>query len=273
MTLFEKIFNYQILSRLEDSGTFMVTSQERNWLKTMLQHPVASDAFRPETLNKLQRLLEPDSRLDFDEHLLQKASSKENGLYHPLIRLLRRAMMNRNGLRLSYGVKNGGTYHNMSALPYKLEYSMVKKEWYLLWYHVKKRMMMSTRLRKLVDVREEPYSTEHYERLLGEALAIMERRKINLDIRVLREYNEELSRILYAFSCFEKKASYDEAADEYTIRIHFTSDEAEYVLSKIRFLGKRVQLIGNERMRHRMRQSATWALQRYGVSDDSTELG
>ncbi|WP_202914527.1 hypothetical protein [Paenibacillus antri] len=36
MRLFEKIFNHQFVSRLEDSGMFMVTSMERAWLKTML---------------------------------------------------------------------------------------------------------------------------------------------------------------------------------------------------------------------------------------------
>ena len=53
MHLFEKIFNHQILSRLEDSGTFMVTSHERAWLKTMLEHPAAADAFTADTLAKL----------------------------------------------------------------------------------------------------------------------------------------------------------------------------------------------------------------------------
>ena len=48
MNLFEKIFNYQMITRLENSGTFMITSQERSWLKTMLNHPSATNAFTPE---------------------------------------------------------------------------------------------------------------------------------------------------------------------------------------------------------------------------------
>lgn len=264
MTLFEKIFNYQILSRLEDSGTFMVTSQERSWLKTMLRHSAAKDAFTSATLHKLQQLLDPEPALNWDEHLLQKAASVEKQLYHPLIRPLRRAITNKNGVRLSYGIKDGSQFSNEPALPYKLEYSLVKKEWYLLWYHRRKHMMMSTRLRKLFDVSEEQCSSEQYEQLLARIQTAMEARKVSAAIRVLPEYNEELSRILYAFSCFEKEVHYDADSNEYTIHLRFMSNETEYVLSKTRFLGKRVQVIGGEQMRHRMHQSATWALQRYG---------
>ncbi len=82
MNLFEKIFNYQIVSKLEDSGTFMVTAHERGWLKTMLGHPAASEAFAPETLWRLQHILEQDQTLDTGE-LLHKAASKERHVYHP----------------------------------------------------------------------------------------------------------------------------------------------------------------------------------------------
>ena len=73
MNLFEKIFNYQIISRLEDSGTFMVTSHERAWLKTMLEHPAADEAFTPETLDKLRSILEQDSVMDTADHLIEES--------------------------------------------------------------------------------------------------------------------------------------------------------------------------------------------------------
>jgi hypothetical protein len=50
MNLFEKIFNYQIISRLDESGVFTITSHERSWLKMMLNHPAAAEAFEPHTL-------------------------------------------------------------------------------------------------------------------------------------------------------------------------------------------------------------------------------
>ncbi|GED32207.1 hypothetical protein BCE02nite_33480 [Brevibacillus centrosporus] len=50
-------------------------------------------------------------------------------------------------------------------------------------------------------------------------------------------YNGELSRILYAFSCFNKEVTYNEERDAYRITLSFLMDDREYILSKIRFLG------------------------------------
>ncbi len=59
MNPFEKIFNYQVISHLEESGTIPLTSHERAWLKRMLAHPAASEALTPATLQKLNDLLAP----------------------------------------------------------------------------------------------------------------------------------------------------------------------------------------------------------------------
>ena len=128
MNLFEKIFNHQILSRLEDSGTFMVTSHERAWLKTMLAHPAATAAFTPETLAKLRAILEQDEAMDIGGHLIEKARSREKQVHHPLLRPLRRLILARSGLRITYEVKNGRINADQPGFPYKLEYSMVKRD-------------------------------------------------------------------------------------------------------------------------------------------------
>lgn len=263
MNLFEKIFNYQILSRLENTGTFMVTTQERRWLKTMLQHPAADAAFTLETLQKLTLMLEQEQAIEMQDQLIHKAASKEKDVYHSFLRPLRLAIINKRIVFLSYSIKNGDAYAEQEALPYKLEYSMVKREWYLLWYHVRNRTMMSTKLQKIRSVREEDCSTEKYTLLLGKVNALLNQQKMSVDILVVKAYNGELSRILYAFSCFEKEVIYSADRDEYTIRLHFPGNEKEYVLSKTRFLGKRVQIVHNNMMKRRMLESATKALERY----------
>ena len=88
MNLFEKIFNYQILSRLEESGTLTITSQERAWLKTMLGQPAATDAFTEETLQKLQLVLQDESGMDIHKYVMEKAKSREKQVYPPLLRPL-----------------------------------------------------------------------------------------------------------------------------------------------------------------------------------------
>ena len=43
---FEKIFNYQIMTRLEETDSIAITAQERGWLKMMLVHPEALTPLR-----------------------------------------------------------------------------------------------------------------------------------------------------------------------------------------------------------------------------------
>jgi predicted DNA-binding transcriptional regulator YafY len=72
-----------------------------------------------------------------------------------------------------------------------------------------------------------------------------------------------MSRILYAFSCFEKEVEYVQQADTYRITLTFQADECEYVLSKIRFLGKRVKVVQGSRLISRMKETTAKALARY----------
>ncbi len=268
MNLFEKIFNYQIMSRLEESGTFAVTSHERSWLKAMLDHPAAAAAFTPETMAKLASVLQAEADIDIAEHVAEKAASVERQVYHPLLRPLRRIIAERQGIRISYRLKHGGMQPAQSGFPYKLEYSMVKREWYLLWHHPRRHMFMSTRLRNITDVRAEPISAPRAEELLIKIAAILDSRKEHAVIEVMRMYNRELSRIMYAFSCFEKEVEYLDDTDTYLIRLAFMGDECEYILSKIRFLGKRVRVIEGEKLQRRMRESADKALARYRIGDE-----
>lgn len=272
MNLFEKIFNYQIISRLENSGTFMITSQERAWLKTMLQHPAAAEAFTPETKEKLLGLLHQNASMDVSEHLIQKACSQEKQVYHPLLRTMRRYISQRSGIRLTYELKNGRARTEHSGFPYKLEYSMVKREWYLLWYHLRQRSLMSTRLSKIKKAAPEPMEPGDAESILDKIHQTLESRKTEAEIEIVQAYNSELSRILYAFSCFEKDVHYNADTDTYRVKLRIPGDEAEYLLSKIRFLGKRVRVVEGDYLKRRMLESSTMALERYGLVPAKKEL-
>ncbi|MNY79003.1 hypothetical protein D3C86_2194640 [compost metagenome] len=68
---------------------------------------------------------------------------------------------------------------------------------------------------------------------------------------------------MYAFSCFEKKVNYDADEDPYTIIVTYYGSESEFVLQKVRFLGKRVRVLDEGYMSGRMRESAAKALARY----------
>lgn len=269
MNPFEKIFNYQIISKLDDSGTFMATAHERSWLKTMLSDAAAEHAFTPETLSKLMTMLEADSVLQTEDRLSQKARSKTVHVYHPLLRHLRRSIMNRNQITLSFLTKDGSLNARHSGIPYKLEYSMVKREWYLLWFHLSRRKLLTTRLNKIVGVEQSELPSAQYEQMQAAIRRLIDRRNMTVAIEVVPQYNEELSRILYAFSCFDKKVEYDAKVHVYTIQLTFPGEEQEYVLSKLRFLGKRVRLVDGDYLKSRMLNTANMALERYGQSDPS----
>ncbi len=272
MNPFEKIFNYQVMSRLHETGTLAVTSHERTWLKAMLEHPAAGQAFTSETLAKLQSMLEGEPPLDMKEGFGEKAKSREHQVYHPLLRPLRRIMLKRGGIRLSHRIRDGRMFEEQPGLPFKLEYSMVKREWYLIWYHLRHRALMNTKLQHIAELAEEPVPAEEAAAVEADINRMLESRKESAVIEVVREYNNELSRILYAFSCFEKQVGYDDAADCYTIRLTFLGDESEYILSKLRFLGKRVRVVEGGKLKRRMRESAAKALSRYGIKEQQPVL-
>ncbi|UUZ92394.1 WYL domain-containing protein [Paenibacillus sp. P25] len=179
---------------------------------------------------------------------------------------LRRAIMSRRAVRLTYSVKGNRTHAGQSGFPYRLEYSMVKREWYLIWYHLRHHALMITKLDNIVSAVEEDLRSTDPAQLLEKIERMIESGRETAVIEVVNSYNRELSRILYAFSCFEKEVAYDSEKDTYTVHLTFLANEREYVLSKIRFLGKRVRIIEGDYLRKRMLESSVKALERYGVS-------
>lgn len=266
MSLFEKIFNYQLISRLDESGAFATTSQERSWLRTMLTDPAAEAAFRPETFAKLHSLLGEDESLDPASALAEKGGLPPASAFHPLIPELRACIVNRAGIRLSFRLRNGKMHEDLHGFPYKLEFSMVKREWSLLWYNMRHRSFMCTKLENIVSVREMSLDPERAAQLAARIDSIVNSRRKQAVIEIIPLYNPELSRILYAFSCFEKDVVYLDETDTYRITLTYQADESEYVLSKIRFLGKRIRVVENEYLLARMRETAAKALARYGVT-------
>ncbi|MNN45151.1 hypothetical protein D3C81_1594710 [compost metagenome] len=231
----------------------------------MLEHPAATEAFTSETLDKLHSLLQSEQVMDTSHFLIEKARSIEKQVYHPLLRTFRRHIMNKHGVLLSYEIKGGRMIHDQLALPSKLEYSMVKREWYLLWYHLKRKTFMSTRLKNIISVSPETIELSDVDHLLSRIAQILDSRKTSAVLEVVPAYNRELSRILYALSSFEKDVAYNEENDIYTVTVYLLGGESEYLLSKLRFLGKRVRVIEGKYLKKRMLEASTKALERYGA--------
>lgn len=263
MNPFEKIFNFQIMTRLDEAGSLALTSQERSWLKTMLEHTASTQAFTPDTLGKLNSLLDSEASTEVREIIIEKAKSQERYVYHPLLRPLRRMIMQDHGILLTYRIKHGGVKTNQSGFPHKLEYNMVKREWYLQWYSTRNHSLMSTKLKNIVTVEETELPSDRVLALKATLERLLAARKEYAVIQVIPTFNAELSRVLYAFSCFEKSVSFDEASGIYQICVTYLVDESEFLLSKIRFLELRVKIVEGDLLKRRMLESASKALARY----------
>ncbi|WP_051541103.1 hypothetical protein [Caldalkalibacillus mannanilyticus] len=166
MNLFEKIHNYQILSRLEKSNTYLLTSLEKSWLKTMLNHPDAPYFFSQDTLEKLRVYLDPYEKLPLDELFLEKAKSKEENRHHPFLSPLREIILKKNFVRLTTRTRTDRIFREQIGAPYKLEYSLTKKQWYLLWLHPKRKSVISTPLRLIQLAEEVESSDEEYDLMI-----------------------------------------------------------------------------------------------------------
>ena len=271
MNLFEKMFNYQIMSQLHDSGISTLTSQERSWLKSMMALPAARMIFSPSTYDKLLNILDSEETINMSNAITEKARSQEIQLIHPHIRALRQYIAKKSAIQLTTRLKDGQIKEREPAFPYKLEFSMVKRKWYLLWYHLRHKALLSTKLSMIESFNEMPSALPpvKIEWAQNEISKLLDNQKRTATIEIIRLYNQELSRILYAFSCFEKEVEFDESSHRYLIKLFYQGNDGEYILSKVRFLGQRVKIIEGDHLRRRMLESATKALARYGETNKS----
>lgn len=100
-------------------------------------------------------------------------------------------------------------------------------------------------------------------------MRLLEDQKECACIQVIPTFNAELSRILYAFSCFDKSVSFDENSGIYRIKVIYMRDDSEFLLSKIRFLGLRVKIVEGEHLKRRMLKSAAMAIDlRWGITEN-----
>ncbi|WDF52816.1 WYL domain-containing protein [Paenibacillus sp. KACC 21273] len=266
MNLFEKIFSYQLTSVLEEHGTYTLTTQERIWLKTMLDHPIAGEALSADLIAKIIDCIPEEQQLLFQPALVEKAGSHHHHMYHTLIQPLRKSIRQQECVSIQYENKHGQVTGMQPAVPWRLEFSMVKREWYLIWYNLRSQVAMTTRLIRITQIEDLPAieSTQYnqIQQYMEQKATANQHQAL---IEILPQYNIELSRILHAFSCFEKQVKFSEDTQTYRIHLVFDGSETHYVLSKLRSLGKRVVVLENNYLQWRLFDASTKALSRYGI--------
>lgn len=77
----------------------------------------------------------------------------------------------------------------------------------MLWYAPLYRKLRATKLHSIIVAQAVEVEPEDDARYARQIAVLSERRKTGVTIEVLPLYNPELSRILYAFFCFEKQVT------------------------------------------------------------------
>ncbi|QJC51051.1 WYL domain-containing protein [Paenibacillus albicereus] len=266
--LFDKAHNHELSRRMAEAGAVAVTGRERAWLRLMLEHPAAEGFLGAAARAKLAELLAAEEPLPLG-HLVEKARSRERRLFSPLLPELAELVARRSGMRLAYSAKGGGALRHAEGYPYRLDYAMSTKQWYLLWHRASGRPLMRTRLTHVHGVEERPLPPGEADRLDACIAALSARSGETTVLELVPRYNRELSRILYALSCFRQEVRYDADEGVYRIELAYARDERGFLLQKLRFLGKRVRVLEGAALQEQMRASAVKALARYGIRPEA----
>ena len=266
MPLFEKINNHSLQQLLVTTDTPVpLTTIERGWLKRMLDLPVAGELLSEELRDKAGELVAQEEDFPEAARLVEKGKPAEK--YSPsatLLRQLRIAIRHRCQIRLSYLQSGGETCQDTRAIPCSLEFSMVRREWYLIWLEPERQMRrpITTPLRLVQAV--QPFdAVPNWDDYMRQFQEWLEKSQDTVTVMAEECYPGALLSVLSAFSCFDTKVESGKQKNTLRLSVRFQADEREYVLQKIRFLGRRVTVEGPEYFRERMRGTAEKALGRY----------
>ena len=266
MPLFEKINNHTLQQILLTEDTPVpLTKIERGWLKRMLELPASEDLLTGDLQSKLRGLLERETAFPETAELVEKGKTVvRDSSVGSVLKVFRTAIQEHREIELSYIQRNGEELQCGFGIACQLEFSMVRREWYLLWMDTDKKVSgaNTTPLRMICGVRilRELPDWDAYQGQFHEWMKGLQRTAV---IRAEECYSGALLSVLNAFSCFDTTVVSGEQKSMLQLRVHYLADEQEYVLQKIRFLGRRVTVEGPEEMCHRMRLTADWALNRY----------
>lgn len=267
MDLFEKIHNYQIQQELFTSGIFPVTKAEKSWLKMYLVKEQDNLFLSPKTRKKLEMLLDKMPTFCTD-HIIEKCTIRKTSVSSQHFHQIRQVLLNKSGAKIDYVTRNGVEYSQHKCVPFKLEFSMTKRVWSLLWLKIdfvspEDFFLMTTPVCCIRRIT--PDKSIRYDNYLKHIECLMRFNYSTILIRLEPEYQEEMQRIFYAFSCFKKEVKYDPNDYSYQIKVFFQKAETDYILSKIRFLGRRIKVLEPESIIERLKETSQNALKRYNI--------
>lgn len=289
--LFKKFYNYRLQQELMSdtvfmpvdndkyntgkpckvtTGPFVFTEEEKAWVKKIVNDPEANAFLQQTTIEKINNGIKTVP-VQKKRGLCIKGAQIVPKSDSPHFAALCRIMRARQGIRIDYRQNDGIERNGEYGYPYKLELSMSRQEWYIIWLPDKRMDIYYTPLRNIIAVEAweggAKNSQEHDEFTRNIQTRLRQTMR-TVSLLITKQHYYEIHRVVYALSCFEREMTFDEQSKQNILTIRYLPSEEEYLLSKIRFLSKIVTITSPERLIKRMHYTATKTLSRYTKGEE-----
>lgn len=248
MDIFQKIHNYEVqqflLSQLNKNAPLPITKIEKSWLKEMINRSDAVNYLTSETLGKLSEVLSHIDSLDSDCYVEEKRMIKSIYSATRYYRTLRDAILTQSCISIDYRLNDGEIRSEDIGIPWRLEFSLTRNEWYLLWCRDAEAVAMTVTPFRNITAVNSVIPHENYVERIQQLADVVHKSKKELQFFIQHQYNKERHRIFRIFSCFEKNINYDKEIDTYSMNVYYFVDDESYLIAKLRMLGKKVTVTG-----------------------------
>lgn len=247
-------------------GPFLPTNAEKTWLFHRLQSSSTEAFLSNELKEKTFKYLEDQKHsLDLKSVTIVKGIPNIEDPPHKHLRELRRLISDKLGMTIVYSTKNNKEFSE-EGVPFKLQYNIAKKQWYLWWLRANPDLEdiernRITPLSKIEDISEISLNRTKFTPLLNRLIPDSSKKKKATISWEPQVESLDTYRFFHAFSSFEKDVI--ESEGYYQMHVYYYQDEEKYLLSKIRLFGPHVRVLEPLSMQKELTQSAIEVLEKY----------
>jgi hypothetical protein len=205
-----------------------LTSIEKEWLKSVLQFDGVKMFLNESTIEKLNANLIEEIQI-FEE---------VDSIYDSKIKTIIKAIIESKIITCTYITLYGTVHTESRVIPYKIEYSLRIKSFWLIGYSIDTKTMI-----KMAVDRIEINALSNYDVDINIKELVEEQKLTEPLVLEIKDQKGSLERALHSFSAYRKNGIYDREKDLHKVNIYYyTFDEYE-LLKDIISLGCHVKIV------------------------------
>lgn len=220
-------FKDKLIGLFPEIQSFPVSTDEKMWLKYIIVKVEAGQFLTETVIEKINHWLEDVTNPTFDREIKEKGQVPMNLPRASFLSRLRDGILKEQVLEVE--LASGKV---VQGVPLKIEVWLSIGEWILLLQT--SLGIQKVKLSEVMNIEE-----INGEVGLQNVEPIIEKESILIEVPP--QYNEEKHRLFYLFSSFEKEIQYDDP--HYRIKLYYTDDEEDYLLSTLLMLGKKIKVV------------------------------